>query len=65
MKRLWPILCRLADNTSSIWEGLLIFCIYGGGGLLLGVVIGIGWAIEEIADSWSVPLTHKYRDELK
>jgi putative chitinase len=61
----WHVICRLADNASSIWEGFLIFCIYGGGGLLVGFGGGIAWSRKEIADSWSFPLEHGYPDNIE
>jgi hypothetical protein len=61
----WFLLLRLIDNASSIWEGFLIFCMYGSGGLIAGFSVGVAWAIKEISDDWYFPLVPKFKDSLK
>lgn len=51
---------RLFENVKSIFEGAWIaFECW-----ILGILLGLGWIFHEWYDSWSVPLTQKYRDEI-
>jgi len=54
------LLIRLFENIWSVFEGVWIILECW----ILGIILGLGWTFHEWYDSWSVPLTHKYRDEI-
>lgn len=59
--KVWLLILRLADNASSVLEGFFIWLMF----ILGGLAVGAGWALKEIVDDWSVPLTHAYKDSVK
>jgi hypothetical protein len=58
--RLKEISWRLLQNGSSLLEGLWIWLLFTLGGWF----VGLGWAVKEIVDAWSVPLRHSYSDNI-